>query len=106
MTGLLLGLVISSWFSYFVNILLVSKYIGYKSYRQLLDIFPVMIASILPAAIVYLMGILLKLSMYPDGIIKVVAYIVIYCGWSLIFKPEAYIYFKGIVYSKLSKKSK
>ena len=30
MKGLLIGVVISEWFSYFVNVGLVSKHIGYK----------------------------------------------------------------------------
>ena len=35
MKGLLLGVLINSYFAYFINILLVSKYIGYKWQRQI-----------------------------------------------------------------------
>ncbi len=97
MKGLLIGVVLNSWFSYFVNISLVSKYIGYKWTDQLLSILPVAIASIVSAAAAYFVGRMLNLSMYPDGIVKLVVYVMIYMGWSLIFRPEAYNYFLTII---------
>lgn len=97
MKGLLAGVVLGTWFSYFVNISLVSKYIGYKWFDQLLNIAPVAIASITSALVAYGIGLLLNLSMYPDGIVKILVYAVFYLGWSFLFKPEAYEYFKGII---------
>lgn len=97
MKGLLAGAVISTWFAYFVNIGLVSRYIGYKWWQQLLDLLPVAIASLVAAIVSYGMGYLLKLDMYPDGIVKFLVYAAIYMGWSLIFKPEAYTYFLSVV---------
>lgn len=95
--GLLIGMVFNSWFTYFVNIGLVSKHIGYKWWRQLLDILPVTLASVLAAVISYLSGYLFNLDMYPDGVLKAVVYVVVYMGWSIIFKPEAYTYFLTII---------
>lgn len=100
MKGLLVGVVLNSWFSYFVNISLVSKYVGYKWTDQLLNIMPVALASIVSAVATYFVGRLLNLSMYLDGIVKLVVYVLIYMGWSLIFKPEAYNYFLTIIPSK------
>ena len=100
MKGLLVGVVLGSWFSYFVNISLVSKYVGYKWTDQLLNIMPVAIASVVSAVVAYFVGRLLNLSMYPDGIVKFVVYVIIYMGWSLIFKPEAYNYFLTIIPAK------
>lgn len=97
MKGLLVGMVLSSWFSYLVNISLVSKFVGYKWSDQLLSIMPVLIASVVSAVVAYFVGRLLNLSMYPDGIVKFVVYVIIYMGWSLIFKPEAYNYFLTII---------
>lgn len=97
MKGLLGGLVISAWFTYLVNISLVSKFIGYKTSKQLLDIMPVMVVSVISALAAYGIGLLLKLPMYPDGIVKAVVCALIYLGWSLIFKPEAYEYFISII---------
>ena len=104
MKGLLAGVVIGTWFAYFVNIGLVSKYIGFKWYHQLGSIMPVAIASIVAAVAAYGTGMLLHLPVYPDGIVKLAVYVIVYMGWSLIFKPEAYTYTLGIV--KMLKKFK
>lgn len=106
MKGLLVGVILSTWFSYFVNIGLVSKHIGYKWWRQLLDLMPVAIASIIAAIISYSCGYLLNLEMYPDGILKILVYFVIYLGWSFIMKPEAFCYSKTIIEPLLSKMRK
>lgn len=102
MKGLLFGVVFNAWFSYFVNISLVSRYIGYKNSDQLRSIMPVAIASVISGAIAYFVGCLLNLSMYVDGIVKFVVFAIIYLGWSLIFKPEAYKYLISIIPDKFN----
>jgi len=102
MKGLLAGVVFNSWFSYSVNIGMVSKYIGYKYWRQIHDLLPVAIASFVAAVVSYGVGHLLHLSMYPDGLVKAGVYAVIYLGWSFIFKPEAYTYFLTIIPDKFN----
>ena len=97
MKGLLVGMVLNTWFSYFVNIGLVSRHIGYKWWRQLCDIIPVMVVSALAALISYGCGYFLKFNLYPDGIVKFLVYILIYLGWSFVFKPEAFLYFRTII---------
>jgi uncharacterized membrane protein YfcA len=103
------GVIINNYFSYLVNISLVSKHVGYKWTRQLLDIMPVAIASVVAAIISYGCGYLLNLDMYPDGIVKLIVYLAIYLGWSFVFKPEAYTYSMSIIPAKFKfweKKSK
>jgi len=97
MKGLLVGMVFNTWFSYFVNIWLVSKYIGYKWEEQLLSITPVAVISIISALIAYGIGYILDLSLFLDGVVKCIVYSIVYWGLSYIFKIEAYDYFKGIV---------
>lgn len=97
MKGLLIGFVMNSWFAYWVNILLVSKHIGYKWYRQLLDLFPIMLVAVLAAAISWGVGRFCGLSMYLDALVKFVVYVVIYMGWALLRKPEAYTYTLSII---------
>ncbi len=112
MKGLLGGMVLNAWFSYFVNIGLVSKHVGYKFWRQILDLLPVGIVALIAAAVSFGVGHLLHLSMYPDGLVKAGVYAVIYLGWSFIFKPEAYTYFLTIIpdrfklFKKLKKNKK
>ena len=102
MKGLLIGAIFNSWFSYFVNIGLVSKHIGYHFWRQILDLLPVAVASLIAAVVSYGVGHLLHLNIYPDGLVKAGVYAVIYLGWSYIFKPEAYTYFLTIIPDKIN----
>lgn len=97
MKGLLCGVVIGTWFAYFVNIGLVSKYIGYKWSSQLLSITPVAVASVVSALVAYGVGRFLDLSLFFDGVIKLLIFVVLYLSWSFIFKPEAYTYFKSVI---------
>ena len=97
MKGLLGGVIINNYFSYLVNIGLVSKYVGYKWIRQLLDILPVTLASVIAAAFSLGVGYLFDLNMYPDAVVKLVVYLIVYFGWSILFKPEAYTYSMSII---------
>lgn len=97
MKGILAGAVFNNWFAYFVNMGLVSKHIGYKWYRQLMDLFPVLAAAVICAALSYVCGRLLPLGLYADGVVKIGVYAALYLGWSFLFKPQAFHYFKDTV---------
>lgn len=97
--GLLWGAVLNTWFCYFVNIGLVSRYIGYKWWIQLKHLAPIMSVSILALAISYSISQLFAFSLYMDGVIKAVIYLLVYIGWSLTFKPEPFLYCKSVVSS-------
>ena len=90
MRGLLIGMVLNAWFSYFVNIWLVSKHIGYRWQKQLLDILPVLLASLLIAAATYAVGRFCSLPLYADGALKLVLFTGLYAGWSILSRTEAY----------------
>jgi len=91
--GLLVGMVLNTWFSYYINIWLVSKHIGYSWQRQLLDILPVLLASLVAAAMTYAIVAFCNLSLYMDGLLKLAVFIVLYATWSALFRPKAYQYF-------------
>ena len=97
MKGLLAGVVINNYFAYVVNISLVSKYIGYRWSSQLKDILPVVVVSIVAALASYFSGTLFHIGLYIGGVLKTLVYIVIYLGWSLIFKPKSFEYTLSIV---------
>ena len=97
MKGFLVGIIIYNWFCYAVNIGLVSKHIGYKWTRQLLDLVPVTIVSVLALITSLGCSYLCHLNMYPDAILRLLVYVIIYLGWSLIFKPESYTYTLTII---------
>ena len=90
MRGLLVGMVLNTWFSYFINIWLVSKHIGYRWQRQLLDISPVLFASLIIAIPAYAIGTLCSLSLYADGLLKFGIFVALYATWSMLFQPVAY----------------
>ena len=100
MKGLLAGLFVNSWFSYFVNAGLVSKHVGYKWKEQILDLMPVAVVSVVAAVVSYMVSYFLGFSMYLNGAIMLVVYLIVYMGWSLLFKPEAYTYTLSIIPSK------
>lgn len=93
MKGLLVGMVLNTWFSYFINIWLVSKHIGYRWQRQLLDIAPVFVASLTAAVISAAVGWLCSLPLYADGLLKLAVFVALYAAWSVLFRTEAYQYF-------------
>lgn len=97
MWGLLAGKVFSSWFSYLVNISLVSKYVGYKNYQQLKDLSPIFITSVVAALVAYWVASFFCLGYYMDGLIKALLFVSVYAGWSFIFKPEQYKYVLSIL---------
>ena len=97
MRGLLIGMVLNTWFSYFVNISLVSRHIGYKWWNQLWDIAPVLFASATAAAISYWVCETAGLSLYLDGILRLLVCMSLYGLWSVLFKPEAYKYTMSII---------
>lgn len=106
MKGLMVSMVLSSIFSYLVNISLVSKHVGYNSMQQLKDLAPVFMVSIVATVISYLGGSSLGLGFYLTAIVQFVIFAVIYFGWSLLFKPEAYTYSLSILEMLKSKKRK
>jgi hypothetical protein len=100
MKGLLIGIVIVNWISYIINACLVSKYIGYELLSQIKDLLPIIVVATSAAVISYLLGRLIGLGMYLDGAFTMLIFIILYMGWSLVFKPEAYTYTLSIIPSK------
>lgn len=97
MKGLLVGMVLNTWFAYAVNIALVSKHIGYRWWNQLKDILPTVIVSVLAFAVSYFVVSRLHFSLYLDGLLKAGIYFLIYAVWTWAFKPEASKNIKSIV---------
>lgn len=43
----------------------------------------------------------MHLNMYLDGLLKIAVYVVVYMGWSLFFKPEAFVYATSVIPQKM-----
>ena len=100
MKGLLAGYVLYNWFCYFVNIGVVSRYIGYRWDKQLMDLMPTVVASVTIAAICYFSVNLLHMNMYLEGVLKAFLYVLLYLGWALLFKPKAFEYTLSVIPSR------
>ena len=70
-----------------------SKHIGYRWHRQILDILPVLVASSVVAALTYAVGMLLSLPLYMDGLLKLALFVALYAVWSVLFRSDAYLLF-------------
>lgn len=103
MKGLLIGMVISCWFAYIVNISLVSKYVGYKNYQQLLTLGPILLVAGMSSLVAYFIITPFGFNMYVDAALKLFITTTLYLGWSVFFKPEAYTYTLSIVKSQINK---
>lgn len=97
MKGLLAGIIFNSWFSYFVNIMLVSVHIGYKWTRQIWDLLQIILVTVIFGVATYLSVNAMGLSLYLDGIVKFFLFSSLYVLWFLLLKPESYLYTKGII---------
>ena len=100
MKGLMIGLVISAWFSYYVNIALVSKHVGYRIKTQIYDLIPVIIVSSIAAVVALAFAYLVPISnIYILGLIQTFLFASVYLFWSIVFKPESFVYAFSILKS-------
>lgn len=87
--GLLAGMVFSTWLNYFINISLVSHYIGYGVFSQLKSLIPMILLSGVAMVGGYIVSVLLPFNMYVVAIVEFVVFVGIYLGGSVIFKVGA-----------------
>lgn len=106
MKGLLIGMVIKAWAIYFINAWMVSKHIGYKLSRQIADLCPVTVLSLVSMAISYIVGSLSGCSLYIDAVIKFVVFVAVYLSGSHFIKMEAYLEAKHLAVNFVLKKFK
>jgi hypothetical protein len=109
MKGLLAGVLLNTWFSFFVNIWLVSKHIGYKLFTQLLDLLPILVLAIISFTVAYCIVYLIpEVNMYILALIRLFVFVAIYLGGSVLFKMESFRYLKEslpMFLAKFKKKS-
>ena len=103
MYGLLAGAIFNSWFAYSVNIWLVSKHVGYHWSNQIRDLLPIAVVVSLAGCVSFFTGKALNLSLYADGAVKLLIFVLLYMGWSVLFKPESYTYTKSVITPILEK---
>ena len=102
--GLLVAVVFDNWFTLFVNMANVSKYVGYGFKEQILSIIPTFATALIGYAVAYFGVNAFHLGMYADGAAKFLVFAIIYVSWSLLRKPDAFTYFLSLVQSLKLKK--
>lgn len=105
--GVVISGVITTYVFYIINASLVSRHIGYKLWRQLTDLLPVLLLTLVSGITSFTVGRLLSLSLYVDGIVKFVVFVAVYIAGSFLFRLDAFEYFKGLlplIFSKFRRK--
>ena len=89
--GLLVGMVMQSWLIYLINAYQVHKYIGYKLSIQFFDLLPTTVLSIVSWVVAYSLVFLLpQWNMYVIAVIRLLVFVVVYLGGSMLFKVESF----------------
>ncbi len=90
MRGLLLGVVLDAYVIYIVNAYLVHRFIGYKLWRQLIDLLPIILISLLSGLVVYIVGLCLPFHQYLVATIQLFVFVLFYLFFSFLLRLPAY----------------
>lgn len=89
--GVIVGTVIQGWFSYFINVALVSKFVGYKFGQQMMNLVPTLLLSMACFSLTFLTTRLVDCEMYISAIVAFVQYLGMYILLAYVFKMEAFM---------------
>lgn len=98
MIGMLIGMVLSAYFIYFVNAYLVSKTVRYTFYHQFKDIGPIIMVSFLSFVLSYLSTKFIDLSVFVEGAIRLVSFLAPFILISYLLKMKSFILFRDIIF--------
>lgn len=90
MKGLLIGLVTRSWLTYFVNAYMVSQHVGYKIKKQLLDLLPIMLLSLISFGGSFIASSVVSMPLYGTALLRLIVFCFIYIISAYALKLEAF----------------
>jgi len=90
MDGLLAGMVLTSYTIYVINAALVHKHVGYKLFRQFLDLLPIAVVGICAFLVAFFSTHLIHFNMYPTVCIQLAIFLIIYIGLSYLLHLQAF----------------
>ena len=102
MSGLLWACVLGSWSVFLIHAYLVSKYIGYNIYRQVLDICPYILLSLLCGLFVYYTGRSIKACDIFLVSYQIIIFYALYLFLIVVFRNETGLYIVNFLKSKLA----
>lgn len=95
--GLLWASAIGAWLILFANAYLASKHTGYTLIKQLKDMMPITMLSVIVFYIAYILINSISLNIYIEAIISIVLYLILYLGLSFKFRIKAFMYLFEII---------
>lgn len=102
--GLLVALVVASYFNYFIFSLANRKLLGYGLWQQIKDVWVSLILAVLVGVFIYLLGRVLPFHHYLVMVLQMVIYAGVYFFFSKLLKLEGYSTYKDVVKQIISKK--
>lgn len=102
--GILWGMVISFWFTYFINARLAGRITGYTLCKQLYDQIPVFVASLLSCFVVYLLVDFIQVENTLQMVVQIFLFISSFLILSYILKIEALNIYRQIITNILMKR--
>lgn len=105
--GLLFGSVITSWFIYIINAMLVSKHIGYTLKHQFLDLLPILLLSVISFFSAYIVSWIWHNDLYICAIMQFLTFVIVYWSLSVLGHLNAYKDSKEaawIIYQRISRR--
>ena len=103
MTGLLIAMVLASFFNYCVNLYTINKHVGYSIKQQITDALPVVFLTAISFTLCWLVGRILGINMYIVAIIQAIFFVTIYIYGASILKVDSLIMLKEMITTFLKK---
>jgi O-antigen/teichoic acid export membrane protein len=101
--GLLWGYNFTSWFIFFANAYLVSKYINYSLLMQLRDLLSIILLSFIAFVLSYITSLFINCDIYIKSLVVVFVFFIIYILGSIVFDIKAYFFIKELLFNKFKK---
>lgn len=95
--GILWGMVIGFWFTYFVNARLAGSITGYTLGKQLYEMLPILLVTLVSCVCTGLLGNMIPWHYILTMIVQVIVFIILYIALSGIFKIQAFGIYKTIL---------
>lgn len=95
--GILWGMVIGFWFTYFVNARLAGSITGYTLGRQLYELLPILLVTFISCVLTYILGRVISWHYVITMIVQIIVFFISYIVFSNIFRIQAFNIYKQIL---------
>lgn len=103
MTGLLVAMVLASFFNYCVNLYIIDKHVGYSIRQQITDVLPMVLLTAISFTLCWLVGRIGGINMYIVAFIQSALFVTIYICGASILNVDSLIMLKEMITTFLKK---